>query len=103
MRYSRKNFATVEIHPYVHPYVRTHRVNEIEIMYRRSRVNVKIQLNLTQVSTLTFTLGLSYIIHHTSYIASIRSIYARKFYVHTHVKITPRAKGEIRPKCTYEN
>ena len=54
MRYARKNYATVEIHPYV----RTHRVNEIEVMYRRSCVNVKIQLNLTQVSTLTFTLGL---------------------------------------------
>ena len=29
MRYARKNYATVEIHPYV----RTHRVNEIEVMY----------------------------------------------------------------------
>ena len=54
-------------------------------------------------SSLNFNVRAWSLIHHTSYIASIRSIYARKFYVRTHVKITPRAKGEIRPKCTYEN
>ena len=60
-------------------YARTHekftRINEIETIYERPRVNVKLS---ARGSTFTFTRDLPYIV----------ISYARKVYVRTHVKIT---------------
>ena len=76
----------VDFHSCVNFYVSTHvnftRVHKIEAMYRRSRVNVKVEPR----SFFTFARGLSYI---------ARSILFKrvKIYVPTHLKVTRQWKS----------
>ena len=61
--------------------VRTH-VNEIEAMYERARVNVKVDRGST------FTLSMT--------LHALSLLYARKIYVLTHAKITRQWKSNLK-------